>query len=565
MHRDGQRGETCPGSVERDRSPGIESMGREHHYQREPRRSQHPSLPRQLYQNRVGSRFFARDDRALGGARRSLGWESRGVAVARSGGHRRSRSRSKEDCRERSPRSQARGSHPSRKESGRAKEHENRVPLLRRNPLGFKAQCAENPQSKKEQETWEEEEKIQGAEASQELQQQQLQRGLSMQQREQWGEHRFGRLRSPLQRGTQSKAVGKETSRYPNPTRHRRDEPLVGAAFGGRGQQYYQAGSSSIHPVACDGEECTPSSEEGVADFGLYNGSSSSAGFPGGYGLDHAEGQGYRDGARGSELGRGAESRAGPFGARDDHKCRGGPGRSQRVSPRSEGSAGHGERKRKVAGGLENQKGGWKEEGWEVPQGGRKNQPNNTSRPDQTELIDLEALSLDSVRVAECPAPSTGKSGEAPALDGRHPGSEIDADSCYSEDWVLGIVDLLLGRCSDCGLGSLVSSFCKGREAAMAEGNHVRASIFPLPLPSKQDFAQSIEKRDRRRVWFFLVLVALNYLNGGVHSCLASFEPSEVQSGVLSYLEERVDTFLEHNFSLERFDWSNFLRTRTVK
>ena len=164
----------------------------------------------------------------------------------------------------------------------------------------------------------------------------------------------------------------------------------------------------------------------------------------------------------------------------------------------------------------------------------------------------------------ECLAPATGKSGEAPAVDGRHPGSEIDSDPCYSEDWVLGIVDLLLGRCSDCGLGSLASSFCKGREATMVEGDRVRASIFPLPLPSKQDFAQSIEKRDRRRVWFFLVLVALNYLNGGVHSCLASFEPSEVQSGILSYLEERVDTFLEHNFSLERFDWSNFLRTRTV-
>ena len=35
-----------------------------------------------------------------------------------------------------------------------------------------------------------------------------------------------------------------------------------------------------------------PSSEEGVADFGLYNGSSSSARFPRTYGPDHAEGQG---------------------------------------------------------------------------------------------------------------------------------------------------------------------------------------------------------------------------------------------------------------------------------
>ena len=102
--------------------------------------------------------------------------------------------------------------------------------------------------------------------------------------------------------------------------------------------------------------------------------------------------------------------------------------------------------------------------GWEVPQGGRESQPSNTSRPDQTELIDLESLSVDSVRVVECPAPATGKSGEAPAVNKSHPGSEIDSDSCYSEDWVLSIVDLLLGRCSDCGLGSLASSFCKGRE-----------------------------------------------------------------------------------------------------
>ena len=131
-------------------------------------------------------------------------WESRGVATSRPGGNRRSRSRPKEDSRKRSPRREARGSHPTRKRSRGSEEHENRVPLFRRNPLGFKAQCAKNPQSKKDQETWEEE-KVQGAEASQEHQQQQLQRRLSMQQREQWeqwGEHRFSRLRSPLQRGT---------------------------------------------------------------------------------------------------------------------------------------------------------------------------------------------------------------------------------------------------------------------------------------------------------------------------------------------------------------------------
>ncbi|CAE7391853.1 Tnks2, partial [Symbiodinium sp. CCMP2592] len=98
----------------------------------------------------------------------------------------------------------------------------------------------------------------------------------------------------------------------------------------------------------------------------------------------------------------------------------------------------------------------------------------------------------------------------------------------------------------------------------MAEGKSERASVFPLPLPSVQKLRDSVKKRDARSVWFFLVIVGLNYLNGGMHCPMQSFTATPLQSEILDYLSARVDCFLDHPFVLEKFDWSVFLQSRSL-
>ena len=40
--------------------------------------------------------------------------------------------------------------------------------------------------------------------------------------------------------------------------------------------------------------------------------------------------------------------------------------------------------------------------------------------------------------------------------------------------------------------------------------------------------------------------------------------PTQIQSHVLGYLEDRVKVFLEHEFQVEQFLWSKFLQTRSL-
>ena len=61
-----------------------------------------------------------------------------------------------------------------------------------------------------------------------------------------------------------------------------------------------------------------------------------------------------------------------------------------------------------------------------------------------------------------------------------------------------------------------------------------------------------------------MLVCSLNYLNGGIHVQLSSGPPTMVQSRILDYLRERVEVFLGHEFSINRFDWSHFLQTRSV-
>ena len=124
-------------------------------------------------------------------------------------------------------------------------------------------------------------------------------------------------------------------------------------------------------------------------------------------------------------------------------------------------------------------------------------------------------------------------------------------------------MDLLLGGC-DCGFSGLVKGFCNGGEASMAERRQERASVFPLPLPNLQTWRNSVSKKDGVRMWLFLVVFGLNYLNGGYHCHMSSQSPTVLQSEILEYLEGRITCLLEQSFSLEKFDWSKFLQTCSV-
>ena len=65
-------------------------------------------------------------------------------------------------------------------------------------------------------------------------------------------------------------------------------------------------------------------------------------------------------------------------------------------------------------------------------------------------------------------------------------------------------------------------------------------------------------------LWYFNVVVALNYLHGGKHVSLECSTPTEVQQRILDFLRGRVDCFLTHEFRVDVFDWREFLRTRSL-
>ena len=99
----------------------------------------------------------------------------------------------------------------------------------------------------------------------------------------------------------------------------------------------------------------------------------------------------------------------------------------------------------------------------------------------------------------------------------------------------------------------------------MARGKRdQKTSVFPLPLPSRDSVKRDVEKRDGVSLWLFLLVCALNYLNGGVHARMETFDASPVQQEILGYLKGRVDVFKEHEFEIGTFDWGKFLQTRTV-
>ena len=154
--------------------------------------------------------------------------------------------------------------------------------------------------------------------------------------------------------------------------------------------------------------------------------------------------------------------------------------------------------------------------------------------------------------------------GSCPDGGSRQPGVGNQWDQFLSRDLGLFIMEVLLGR-SDCGFSSLVQSFCEGREETMARGEREqKTSIFPLPLPSNTSVRTAMEKRDGLSLWFFLLVCALNYLNGGVHVRMGTFEANAIQQEILDYLKSRVDIYQEHEFEIGRFDWGKFLQTRTI-
>ena len=125
------------------------------------------------------------------------------------------------------------------------------------------------------------------------------------------------------------------------------------------------------------------------------------------------------------------------------------------------------------------------------------------------------------------------------------------------------VFDLLLG--SDySSLGRLVFTFCEAQGVTTAWANFRKSEVFPLPLPRPEEVREMRTKSDCRRLWMFLLVSGLNYLNGGKHAEMRNFEPSCVQKSILDYLQDCVTGFLEHPFCVELFDWLSFLQTRSL-
>ncbi|CAE7717658.1 Tnks2 [Symbiodinium sp. CCMP2592] len=110
------------------------------------------------------------------------------------------------------------------------------------------------------------------------------------------------------------------------------------------------------------------------------------------------------------------------------------------------------------------------------------------------------------------------------------------------------LLNILLRR--GCGFADVVSNVCETSPTDTAEGRVKKeCSVFPLPLPSDSDL---------------MLVRSLSYLNGGIHVQLSSGLPTMMQSRTLDYLRERVEVSVGHEFSINRFDWSQFLQTRSV-
>ena len=125
------------------------------------------------------------------------------------------------------------------------------------------------------------------------------------------------------------------------------------------------------------------------------------------------------------------------------------------------------------------------------------------------------------------------------------------------------VLKILLGR--GFGFADLVSSYCETSQSETAEGRRAReCDIFPLPLPSLVNLEKMRADGDYKQIWNFVLICSLNYLNGGANVRMRDGPPTSVQSRILGYLSDRVSVFLEHEFTVERFDWSHFLQTRSV-
>ena len=125
------------------------------------------------------------------------------------------------------------------------------------------------------------------------------------------------------------------------------------------------------------------------------------------------------------------------------------------------------------------------------------------------------------------------------------------------------LFDVILGS-RNSSFGDLIGSFCEVQGGTAAKREDRSADIFPLPLPSRDRVLEMREKSDCREVWLFLLVSGLNYLNGGKHAAMQTFEPSGIQSKILGFLRERVDRFLDQSFRMELFDWVSFLKTRSL-
>ena len=159
------------------------------------------------------------------------------------------------------------------------------------------------------------------------------------------------------------------------------------------------------------------------------------------------------------------------------------------------------------------------------------------------------------------------KSPDTHLCDRREPIASADGSyklPCSSGAFGEILLGSILGSAS-CGFSELVNLSCGAEEEKTAEGNNQRKrDLFPLPLPGKHMLAEYRQTGNMSKVWLYVLVCGLNYLHSGRYGEVVVAPPTQLQSQVLAYLEDRVGVFLEHEFQVEQFLWSKFLQTRSL-
>ena len=556
----GGRGRPGPCVAEGNRQSRAKTVGRERNHEPQCPRDSRSPMPRQLPKNRSVSRFFARHSRADGGHPGFMGRECGNHSSTYSPrGYRRSRGRAKVVGRDREREGSKGGRGTETRTRKKRKIGGYRIPG---NSFGWEDKRPETSQApvSEEEEVQEEVKEKQEAKSQSLGEQSEWEPKHRSREQQQRRDDQFGRFRSPLPRRSPHQAAREADTRDLDEAFLGGDESSSGSAPRGRERRCDQTNPALLLEAACDVEECSSSSEARVVDIGVCDRSAPAAQHFGGTGPYDSAGKGHRAGPQRCYMVSSPEHRAGPPRSGNHRQCSGGPGSSSGVPPRESGAErGCGERFREMEVDDRRRKreeGGRKEGGWQGRLMGRKERPRTEQRsPSRSHQVPVEP---------EVKPDTGGSVGSCPDHATRPPGLGTPWDKFLSKDLGIFIHDVLLGRC-DCGFSSLIRSFCEGKGEPMARGKRdQKTSVFPLPLPSRDSVKRAVEKRDGVSLWLFLLVCALNYLNGGVHARMETLDASPVQQVILGYLKGRVDVFQEHEFEIGTFDWGKFLQTRTV-